>query len=131
MQQLLFPTHSLIIYVLHILLLPSSSFLLLFAHITDLDALHTQLKEVPMTDLLNELQGVTDWFTLGVWLDIPTPLLKAIRKDYTDTDQCRLEMLIAWSKQEVPTWPRVVCALGEMGMTELAIALAEKYGRIL
>ena len=131
MQQLLFPTHSLIIYVLDILLLPSSSLLLLLAHITDLDALHTQLKEVPITDLLTELQGVTDWFTLGVWLDVPTPLLKAIRKDYTDTDQCRLEMLIAWSKQEVPTWPRVVCALGEMGMIELAIALAEKYGRIL
>ena len=96
-----------------------------------LDALHTQLENVPMKDLLTELQGVTDWFTLGVWLDVPTPLLVAIRKDHTDTDQCRLEMLSAWSKQEVPTWPRVVYALGEMGMTELAIALAKKYGRVL
>ena len=85
-----------------------------------------------MTDLLTELRGVTDWFTLGVWLDVPTPLLKAIRNDHTgDTNQCKLQMLIAWSKQEVPTWPRVVYALGEMGMPELAIALAEKYGRIL
>ena len=92
--------------------------------------LHTQLKEVPITDLRTELQGVTDWFTLGVWLDVPTPLLKAIRNDHTDTDQCRLEMLIVWSKQEVPTWSRVVYALGEMGMTELAFEIAEKYGRM-
>ena len=84
-----------------------------------------------MEDLLTGLREVTDWFILGVWLDVPTPLLKAIRKDHTDTDQCRLEMLIVWSKQEVPTWPRVVYALGEMGMTKLAIALAEKYGRVL
>ena len=95
------------------------------------DGLHTELKDVPMKDLHSELQEVTDWFTLGVYLDVPTPLLVAIRNDYTDTDQCRVEMLIAWSKQEMPTWPRVVHALGEMGMTELAIALAEKYGRIL
>ena len=90
----------------------------------------TQLKDVPMTDLLTELQNVTDWFTLGVWLEVPTPLLKAIREDHTDTDQCRLEMRFAWSKQEVPTWPRVVHALGEMGMAKLAIAIAEKYGKI-
>ena len=84
-----------------------------------------------MEDLLGELQKVTDWFTLGVWLGVPTPLLKAISKDYTDTNRCILEMLITWSKQEVLTWPRVVYALGEMGMTELALALAEKYGRVL
>lgn len=95
------------------------------------DGLHTELKDVPMKDLLSELQEVTDWFTLGVYLDVPTPLLVAIRNDHTDTDQCRMEMLIAWSKQEMPTWPRVVHALGEMGMTKLPTALAEKYGRIL
>ena len=90
----------------------------------------TQLKDVPMTDLLTELQNVTDWFTLGVGLEVPTPLLKAIREDHTDTDQCRREMLFAWSKQEVPTWPRVVHALSEMGIAKLAIAIAEKYGKI-
>ena len=84
-----------------------------------------------MDDLLTELEEVTDWFTLGVWLDVPTPRLTAIRNDHTDTNQCRLEMLIAWSKQEVPTWRRVVCALGEIGMTKLAIAIAKKYGRVL
>ena len=95
------------------------------------DGHHFELKDVPMKDLRSELQEVTDWFTLGVYLDVPTPLLVAIRNDYTDTDQCRVEMLITWSKQEMPTWPRVVHALGEMEMTKLAIALAEKYGRIL
>ena len=90
----------------------------------------TQLKEVPMTELLTELQRVTDWFTLGVFLEVPTPVLKAIVKDYTDTDQCRLEVLIAWSNQETPTWPRVISALGEMGMTELALGIASKYGRM-
>ena len=70
-----------------------------------------------MKDLLKELGQVTDWFTLGVLFEVPTPLLKAIRKDYTnDIGECRLEMLIAWSKQEVPLWPRVDHALGEMGM---------------
>ena len=103
----------------------------LHVYVIGLGALHTELKDVSMEDLLTDLQEVTDWFTLGVWLDVPTPLLVAIRNDYTDTDQCKLEMLITWSKQEVPTWPRVVYALGEMGMTELAIALAEKYDRIL
>jgi len=89
-----------------------------------------QLKEVPMTDLLTELQKVTDWFTLGVFLEVPTPVLKAIMKDWSDTDQCKLEMLIAWSNQETPTWPRVISALGEMGMTELALEIAHKYGRM-
>ena len=103
----------------------------LHVYMIGLDGHHTELKDMPMEDLLSELREVTDWFTLGLWLEVPTPLLTAIRNDYTDTDQCRVEMLIAWSKQEIPTWPRVVCALGEMGMTKLAIALAEKYGRIL
>jgi len=89
-----------------------------------------QLKEVPMTDLLTELQKVTDWFTLGVFLEVPTPVLKAIMKDWSDTDQCKLEMLIAWSNQETPTWPRVISALGEIGMTELALEIAHKYGRM-
>jgi len=83
-----------------------------------------------MTELLTELQKVTDWFTLGVFLEVPTPLLKAIMNDWSDTDQCKLEMLIAWSNQETPTWPRVISALGEMGMTELALEIAHKYGRI-
>jgi len=43
------------------------------------------------------------------------------------TDQCKLEMLIAWLNQETPPWPRVISALGEMEMTELALT---KYGRM-
>jgi len=64
-----------------------------------------------LKDLVNELQGVRDWFRLGMCLRVPESVLMTIRRDIQTTSTCRQEMLTAWMKREVPTWSTLVKAL--------------------
>ena len=75
-----------------------------------------------------ELRGVTEWFSLGVQLKIPTDELMIIRKDHRYTHDCRLEMLIRWEQLEEPTWTKLVTALVNIGRRDLAVKIAKKYG---
>ena len=75
-----------------------------------------------------ELRGVTEWFSLGVQLKIPTDELMIIRKDHRYTHDCRLEMLIRWKQLEEPTWTKLVTALVNIGRRDLAVKIAKKYG---
>jgi len=80
-----------------------------------------------LKDLVDELQGVTDWFHLGLCLRVPESVLMTIQRDIWTTSECRKEMLIAWMKREVPTWSTLVKALLDMGMPDLAMEIASKY----
>ena len=80
-----------------------------------------------LKDLVNELQGVRDWFRLGMCLRVPESVLMTIRRDIQTTSTCRQEMLTAWMKREVPTWSTLVKALLDMGMPDLAMEIASKY----
>ena len=75
-----------------------------------------------------ELRGVTEWFSLGVQLKIPTEDLMTIRKDHRFTYDCRLEMLIRWEQLEKPTWTKLVTALDNIGRRDLAEKITKKYG---
>ena len=89
-----------------------------------------QIEGVAMKDLLSELQEVTDWFYFGVCLGVHEWKLKAIRRDYEDTEECKREMLFIWMNKEVATWVKVIRALAEIEMERLALAIASKYGTL-
>ena len=79
-----------------------------------------------------ELQEVSDWFSLGLHLDIPKAKLDDIRLDPTlrSTQQFRTEMLSVWmQKLPGPSWSCVVKALMEIGKKKLAFKVALKYGK--
>ena len=79
-----------------------------------------------------ELQEVTDWFSLGLYLDIPLAELYCIKYDtiLRSTQQFRTEMFSVWMrKHPEPSWPRVVKALMEIGREKLAHKIALKYGK--
>ena len=80
-----------------------------------------------------ELQEVSDWFSLGLHLDIPKAKLDDIKLDPTlrSTQQLRTEMLSVWmQKLPGPSWCRVVKALMEIGKKKrLAHKIALKYGK--
>lgn len=82
----------------------------------------------PLSDLVNELQEVTDWFYLGMCLRVPLATLMNIRESHGNVEAYRREMLDAWMKEENPTWSKVVTALKEMKLTALAKRLASKFG---
>ena len=80
-----------------------------------------------------ELQEVSDWFGLGLHLDIPPPELYNIKHNITlrSPQEFRTEMFSVWMRKlPEPTWPRVVKALMEIGRERLAHKIALKYGKI-
>ena len=82
--------------------------------------------------LVLELHEVSDWFGLGLHLDIPPAELHSIKHNTTlhSTQEFRMEMFSVWMrKQPEPSWPRVVKALMEVGRESLAQKIALKYGK--
>ena len=88
------------------------------------------INSVGLKDLLKELQQVTEWRNLGLYLDVPEHKLDDIEaeRNYGNTDDCRREMLMVWMKSEVATWARVVHALIHIDQPVLAANIASKYG---
>ena len=79
-----------------------------------------------------ELQEVSDWFGLGLHLDISAEELHSIKYEPTlrRIQDFRTEMFAVWMKKlPEPSWPRVVKALVEIGREKLARKIALKYGK--
>ena len=79
-----------------------------------------------------ELQEVSEWFSLGLHLDIRLEKLESIRKEPTlrCIQDFRTEMFSVWMKKlPGPSWSHVVKALMEIGRERLAHKLALKYGK--
>ena len=85
--------------------------------------------EVKLKDLVNELKDVIDWFTFGYYLGLGTGTLQTVRRDRGDVDSCRREMLSLWMREHEPTWYKVVAALVEMKLYNLAVKIASKYSK--
>ena len=81
-----------------------------------------------LRDLVNELTEVNNWIPLGLSLGLKISTLEAIERERITIGDCRIQMLIAWQRQEAPTWSAVVQALVNMGMRHLASQLARKHG---
>ena len=82
-----------------------------------------------LKDLVNELQEVTDWFALGVYLGLEMSTLESVRTDSMGVDECRRNMLGIWMREQEATWSKVVHALVEMKMYHLAVQIASKYSK--
>ena len=81
------------------------------------------------TDLLvHELNGVTNWQYLGMFLGLGMAEIKEIEQDHPDTPRRRMEMLEKWMRKEGnPSWEMVVEALEKMSEQRLANQLRVKY----
>ena len=93
---------------------------------------------IQATDILNvknlssELTTITNWYQLGVYLNLQTHELNKIQQDHANqgNDRQRLEMLALWL-QRTPnaTWEDVVSALEQMGENRVAENVCQKYIR--
>ena len=69
--------------------------------------LHAHLPdEVTLAQLTKELREVSDWFSLGLHLDIPPAELYDVKHDLTlrSTQEFRTEMLSVWMKKSGASW---------------------------
>ena len=88
--------------------------------------------EVTVKLLDEELKEVSDWYGLGLHLDIPTAELDSIRYE---PRLCRIqdrkrEMFLIWmGGLSEPSWSHVVKALKEIGQERLAHKISLKYGK--
>ena len=81
--------------------------------------------------MTKDLHEVSDWFSLGLHLDIPPAKLYDIKHDLTlrSTQEFRTEMLSVWMKKSGASWPHVVTGLMIIGREALAHKIALKYGK--
>lgn len=87
----------------------------------------TTARNVTVQELEKELKTVVNWFGLGVALGMPPDVLNTIRIDRRDTASCRVELFIRWKEREKATWPKVIDALKDIGLLQLARDISEKY----
>ncbi len=81
--------------------------------------------------LLANLSDVTEWFLLGIYLDIPESDLEKIRyENHWNVTDCKCEMLSTWLRRNPqPTWATIVTTLTDIGRRSLAYKIALKYGK--
>ena len=84
---------------------------------------------VKLKDLVNELQEVTDWFALGVYLGLEMSTLESVRADSMGIDEGRRSMLGIWMREQEATWSKVVDALVQMKLYYIAVQIASKYSK--
>ena len=74
--------------------------------------------------LLSKLKRVTDWHTLGIYLDIPVYELDKIRQQFLAAEgieRCKSEMVHLWLKTTVnASWADVAVALEKLNQIVLA-----------
>ena len=79
------------------------------------------------------MKPVSDWHSLGIYLDLKTHQLNTIEKNHRgDDERCRTEMLIAWlNSMTTPTWEAIVDALRQMEQGGVANNIQKKYNVII
>ena len=98
--------------------------------------LHAHLPdEVTLAQLSKELWEVSDWFSLGLHLDIPPAEFYDIKHDLTlcntgvqDRDAVSIYIYMDERKSGA-SWPRVVTILIVFGRETLAHKIALKFGK--
>ena len=88
------------------------------------------VKTAELVDLFGELEGVTEWLYLGLYLGVRLPRLMDIKADSQLTTKDRREQVLTErQKQLTPlTWSAMVKALVGIRREGLAAHLASKYG---
>ena len=94
--------------------------------------------ELQATDILNvknlssELTTITNWYLLGLYLNLQTHDLSKIQQDHAHhgNDRQMLEMLALWLRRTPnATWEDVVSALKQMEENRVAENIRQKYLR--
>ena len=75
-----------------------------------------------------ETVSVVQWFTLGLYLKIAPYELERISVDCSSNRERLQQMLSVWLKTGAATWLSLVCALKEIGQSDLANEIAKKKG---
>ena len=77
--------------------------------------------------LVRELRDV-EWDTLGRCLGLSKGEIKEIEGNYQNTGRRRIEMFDKWlSKEENPSWEKMIAALEDMSENNIASQLRKKY----
>ena len=86
--------------------------------------------ELSVNVLVSELSDVVEWFTLGLYLGVPTSDLLRIERDRSFTMERLSHMLDLWVRNgnEV-TWSAVVRAVVGIRMRGLAEKIAVNYSK--
>ena len=91
------------------------------------------LIDTPLTlkNLLNALVDIYEWYTLGIELNIPHYVLKAIEEKYLrDTQRCKSEMLATWLQREPhASWQKILEALWKMQHNTVALRIQTTHGK--
>ena len=65
-------------------------------------------------DILQETDQVTDWFSLGVFLKMPSKVLKDIERRFSDEglQRCKIELFSSWVERDLDaSWEQIALAL--------------------
>ena len=78
------------------------------AQASDQDALYREM--------VKEIQGVCDWFSLGLYLDVPLTELRKIECQYNNQlNRCKIELLDTWFQLDNnPCWESLGKALSKL-----------------
>ena len=79
--------------------------------------------------VLSELVEVTNWYELGLQLNLPAHVLDtAKRNNVGDETRCKTEMLKEWLRRSLDqSWGGLILALESVGYEVLATKLRGKY----
>ena len=81
-----------------------------------------------MKQLLSELSEVTDWYHLGIFLDIELATLDTIQSNHpNDDERKKTEMLKVWLKGNNASWRNLCDALILRKQNIVAIRIMDKY----
>ena len=61
------------------------------------------IDESHLSSLMTAIASVDDWFSLGIILGVKYRTLEMIKEDHSTTNQCKLNMLIAWLRSSEET----------------------------
>ena len=90
-----------------------------------------------LRELVQELEPIKEWFTIGLYLGLKDDELREIEADHHYLQRCKHEVLSRWlRKGDNCTWRRVMEVLMQMGEMVVADVIKLKYltlttGRLL
>ena len=81
-----------------------------------------------LRELVQELEPIKEWFTLGLYLGLKDDELREIEVDHHILQRCKHEVLSRWLRKGCNcTWKRVVEVLMQMGEMVVADTIKLKY----
>ena len=87
-----------------------------------------------MIDLAEDLYEVSQWFSFGLHLKVPSSVLEDIQQDHQTVERRRSALFDWWLRNTLErerTWATIVHALSKSGYIALAEKLALKYGKLI